>query len=192
MSLGPQTTRDKILEHGMALLQARGYNGFSYQDLADHLAIRKASIHHHFATKEELGVALADMYRDAFIAWASHTEHKYPTAPERIAAYFRLLLRVSGQGDRVCPAGAFAADWNTLSPAVQAAAQRFFKQARNWIVGVIRQGQSAGDFTRARTADELADVVIAAAQGGLLLNRVADRPQHFEAVSRTALGLLSA
>jgi TetR/AcrR family transcriptional repressor of nem operon len=184
------STRDKILEHGMELLQVRGFNGFSYQDLAERLDIRKASIHHHFATKEDLGIALADTYRDAFIAWAGHTEGKYPGATERVAAYFRLLLRVSGQGDRVCPAGAYAADWNTLSEPVQKAVNRFFATARGWLVQVVEQGQQAGEFTTAKPATDLADLVISAAQGGLLFNRVAPRTDHFEAVSKTALALL--
>jgi hypothetical protein len=30
------------------LIQTRGYSAFSYQDVADSLGIRKASIHYHF------------------------------------------------------------------------------------------------------------------------------------------------
>ncbi|HIE19064.1 TPA: TetR/AcrR family transcriptional regulator, partial [Candidatus Bathyarchaeota archaeon] len=35
-----------------------GYGGFSYSDLSKALGITKASIHHHFPSKEELGLAV--------------------------------------------------------------------------------------------------------------------------------------
>jgi len=40
-----------------ALIQSRGYSAFSYQDISDRLGIRKASIHYHFPSKTDLGVA---------------------------------------------------------------------------------------------------------------------------------------
>jgi TetR/AcrR family transcriptional repressor of nem operon len=36
-------------------LQTRGYNGFTYADIAAELGIAKASLHHHFASKALLG-----------------------------------------------------------------------------------------------------------------------------------------
>jgi TetR/AcrR family transcriptional repressor of nem operon len=55
-----------LLKLGSELLLSRGYNGFSYQDLSERLSIRKASIHHHFPSKEDLGLVLLDMYRKGF------------------------------------------------------------------------------------------------------------------------------
>ena len=46
--------------------QTRSYGAFSYQDIADALGIRKASIHYHFASKAELGAAVADRYTRRF------------------------------------------------------------------------------------------------------------------------------
>jgi len=40
------------------LVQVRGFNGFSYADIAAELHITKASLHYHFATKADLGEAL--------------------------------------------------------------------------------------------------------------------------------------
>ena len=57
------TRKDQILEVATELVQTRGYNAFSYQDLSDRLGITKASIHHHFPSKEDLGIAVAEKYR---------------------------------------------------------------------------------------------------------------------------------
>ena len=51
------TTAEDILDRAEALIQTRGYSAFSYQDISDTLGIRKASIHYHFPSKTDLGVA---------------------------------------------------------------------------------------------------------------------------------------
>jgi len=52
------TTRVALLKVAENQMRSRGYSAFSYADLAAKIGIRKASIHHHFPTKERLGQAL--------------------------------------------------------------------------------------------------------------------------------------
>jgi TetR/AcrR family transcriptional repressor of nem operon len=42
------------------LVQTRGFNGFSYADIAAEIGISKASLHYHFPTKAMLGERLID------------------------------------------------------------------------------------------------------------------------------------
>ena len=42
------STRERILDSAQALAQARGFNAFSYADIATELGVKKASIHYHF------------------------------------------------------------------------------------------------------------------------------------------------
>ena len=58
--------KTEILDAAADLVQSRSFSAFSYQDLSDILGIRKASIHHHFRTKDDLGVALAEHYREGY------------------------------------------------------------------------------------------------------------------------------
>jgi TetR/AcrR family transcriptional repressor of nem operon len=55
-------TADEILDLAETLIQARGCNAFSYQDIADKLGIRKASIHYHFPSKSDLGISVIERY----------------------------------------------------------------------------------------------------------------------------------
>ena len=61
-------TAEQILDLAETLIQTRGYSAFSYQDIADALGIRKASIHYHFPSKADLGVAVINRYIDRFDA----------------------------------------------------------------------------------------------------------------------------
>ena len=59
-------TAEKILDLAEMLMQTRGYSAFSYQDISDVVGIRKASIHYHFESKTDLGVAVIDRYTNRF------------------------------------------------------------------------------------------------------------------------------
>src|SRR6476469_3227193 len=59
-------TRAQLLSEAESLIRTRGYAAFSYADLAEKVGIRKASIHHHFPTKEILGATLIDEYLARF------------------------------------------------------------------------------------------------------------------------------
>src|SRR6185436_12952106 len=65
MSKEPADTATKILDVAELLVQARGFNGFSYADVADELGISKAALHYHFPGNAELQ-AYARLYADVF------------------------------------------------------------------------------------------------------------------------------
>ncbi len=61
-------TSTRILNVAERLMQTRGFNGFSYTNISAELGIAKASLHHHFATKAELGRMLIVRYSESFAA----------------------------------------------------------------------------------------------------------------------------
>ncbi|EQD50561.1 transcriptional regulator, TetR family, partial [mine drainage metagenome] len=44
---------EKIIDVAQQLVQSRGFNAFSYRDLADRISIRTASIHYYFPKKDD-------------------------------------------------------------------------------------------------------------------------------------------
>ena len=74
-------TKMRALTEALKLLQEVGYNGFSFQHVADALQIKKQSLFVHFKTKEDLGKSLIEYHRQRFAAWAEtmtffHQMHK--------------------------------------------------------------------------------------------------------------------
>ena len=65
-------TAAQILDTAEGLVQERGFNGFSYADVARELGVTKAALHYHFASKAELGDALIDRYAERFFAALVH------------------------------------------------------------------------------------------------------------------------
>lgn len=60
MSKEGKGRRDSILDEATRLFAERGYEGASMADLAARVGLRKASLFHHFASKEELRTAVLD------------------------------------------------------------------------------------------------------------------------------------
>ena len=60
-------TATRILDVAERLVQVRGFNAFSYADVAAELQITKAALHYHFASKADLGSALVARYTGDFI-----------------------------------------------------------------------------------------------------------------------------
>ena len=56
-------TAERILDAGERLAQTKGFNGFSYANVAAELGITNAALHYHFAGKAELGLALSSAIR---------------------------------------------------------------------------------------------------------------------------------
>src|SRR5271165_4875101 len=129
-SPAPETS-DRILAIAERLAQTRGFNGFSYADIASELAITKASLHYHFATKATLGRALVARYSERFATALSEID-KAAGAQKRIRRYMRLYESVL-VADRMCLCGMLAAEYQTLPVAMRRALKRFFDANEAWL-----------------------------------------------------------
>ena len=76
-------TASKILDVAERLVQLRGFNGFSYADVAEELGISKASLHYHFAGKAE---ALIERYASRFTASLDEIETRPVDARAKLGA----------------------------------------------------------------------------------------------------------
>ena len=54
------STRENILDAAQDLIQTRSFHGFSFQDVADRVGIRKASLYHHFDSKDAVALAVLE------------------------------------------------------------------------------------------------------------------------------------
>jgi TetR/AcrR family transcriptional regulator, transcriptional repressor for nem operon len=108
-------TADEILDVAETLIQTRGYSAFSYQDIADALGIHKASIHYHFASKTDLGVAVVDRYVKRFgAALAAVAADQSKSSMTMLNHYVEPYLAFADTPDRACLCGALASEMMVL------------------------------------------------------------------------------
>src|SRR5204862_4471611 len=87
-------TATRILDVAERLVQIRGFNGFSYADVATELGITKASLHYHFPGKAELGQALIARYAERFTTSLGRIDHDEPDARAKLESYAALYADV--------------------------------------------------------------------------------------------------
>ena len=107
-------TAQRILDIAERLLQTRGYNGFSYADIAAALAVTKASLHYHFPTKPDLAVALVRRYREAVGEAMADIAVTKKTVADRLDATVRLYTDTLNNEARICICAALAGEYWSL------------------------------------------------------------------------------
>src|SRR5262245_53203905 len=144
-SMAPRVlgTADRILDAAERLVQLRGFNAFSYADVAATVGIRKASLHYHFATKADLGLALVARYRRTFMESLSAIEADADRARDRLERYAELYGSVLRK-KRMCMCGMLATDAATLPKAMRESVAGFFEENVGWLQRVLDAGRKRG------------------------------------------------
>ena len=139
-----RSTAERILDVGEQLVQSRGYNAFSYADVAAELDLTKAALHYHFAGKAELGEALLNRYVTRFAEALAVIDAKPVDATSKLTSYADLYLDVL-QRQRMCLCGMLAAEFQTLPEPMRTIVVRFFKDNETWLSRVLGAGTHGGN-----------------------------------------------
>ncbi|MDA0268923.1 MAG: helix-turn-helix domain containing protein, partial [Cyanobacteria bacterium] len=97
-------TAQQILDVAQILVRQRGYSAFSYADISDRVGIRKASIHYHFPSKDELVRALVMRYRQTFQHQRDRIAQATPDPADQLCQ-FAALYRADLPTDQLCLCG---------------------------------------------------------------------------------------
>ena len=188
---GGRTERaSQILDVAERLAQTRGYNGFSYADVAAKLKITTASLHYHFAGKADLGEALIERYRARFAEELAAIDARPCDAPAKLDAYATLYADVLGD-QRMCLCGMLAAEYRTLPTAMQKALIRFFDENEDWLALVLEDGQQQATLQFVGTPSEAARLIISALEGAMLVARPYGDVERFRATASRLLESLT-
>ncbi len=184
-------TADRILDVAQRLVQQRGFNGFSYADVAEELGITTAALHYHFAGKAELGEALVARYASRFAQALDAIAAEPLAASVKLERYAGLYAEVF-RDQRMCLCGMLAAEFQTLPDAMREGVLRFFDHSEAWLRDVLEQGVREGTVAFDGTAGEAARTFLAGLEGAMLLARPSGDIERLEAASRGLLtGLTS-
>jgi TetR/AcrR family transcriptional repressor of nem operon len=184
-------TRTDILDAAERLVQTRGFNAFSYADIASELGLTTASLHYHFAGKAELGRTLIERYTERFGEALAAIDAAGGEAPAKLAAYADIYASVL-RDRRMCLCGMLAADYDTLSDPMRAAVVEFFDRNEAWLVVVLEQGEREGSLRLGGSAAEAAQALVSGLEGAMLIARPYGDPTRFEAAARRLVGALAA
>jgi TetR/AcrR family transcriptional repressor of nem operon len=172
--------RGRLLVEAEFLVRTRGYSGFSYADLAKAVGISKASIHHHFPAKEDLGAALIDTYRERYDASLKAIWEESASGLVRISAYARLYLEGLRQ-DQGCLCGVMACERDILPQRLRDGIARFFEEHLNWLQRVLEAGVKNATIRQGIDQATQAKLILSTLEGVLMLGRLFEEKSGFAA-----------
>jgi TetR/AcrR family transcriptional repressor of nem operon len=181
--------RDEILDAARELAQTVGFEAFSYADLAERVGIRSASIHHHFRYKQDLVAELLMRYRLDF-AQSTKALNAIDSAPDRLVAYAQLFTEVAAQG-RMCLCGMSAAEWSSIGDAGQDEVTAFLSEQHTWLTATLADGVKQAAFPGDLKPDPLAEVMLVALEGALLLARAGNQTPDATTIMKHLLRTVS-
>ena len=162
----------QILDLAEMLIQTRGYSAFSYQDIADAIGIRKASIHYHFASKADLGIAVIDRYDARFsAALAAIAADAAQSSMAMLDVYTQPYRAFADTPDKVCLSAALAGEMLALPDEVRIRVSRFFDGHQAWLTQIMERGAGTGEFRLSASPARMARMAFASLQGALLVKR---------------------
>lgn len=160
--------KEVILTEARRIAQAHGYNGMNFRELADRVGIKPASIYHHFASKADLGAAVAKRYWEDAAAYleAIYTEEADPKASlRRYPEVFRGSLESE---NRLCLGSFMSAEHDDLPETVMQEVQTFTEVNVAWLSRML---VSAGIVDTGHAAEARARAIFASIAGAQLMAR---------------------
>lgn len=168
----PLSTRTQIIEFSADRLRINGFEGFSYLDISRHLGITKASVHHHFPKKLDLGLALCDWTQEWFEQGFSHFDSKANSHWNKLERYARAAMRHSLNEQKICPISAFYSDLNKLPEPIKDRLKNLDDYELDWVTNVIKDGIENNEFMAQENPRALASLFIFSCKGALYYARL--------------------
>lgn len=183
---------EEILAVAQEMIQTRGYNGFSFRDIAAAVGVKSASIHYHFPTKGDLARAVAANYRASFAEATEEIARRNPSALKGLRDYVKLYERTLVQDRRLCLCGALGGEAETLPDEVRSEINLFFDDQRAWIAALLKEGQVHGDIRTDIDADSFAASFFAALEGAMIIARSTASPQLLKRAAEQLITMVTA
>jgi TetR/AcrR family transcriptional regulator, transcriptional repressor for nem operon len=171
MSKG-ELTRQKIIEQAAPLFNQLGYTGCSMQDIMAATGLEKGGLYRHFASKEELaGEAFrysVDLIRRARREGLETVEG----AVEQLRFMIRRFVEIHSLIPGGCPVMNTAIDADDGNPALRELAREAIREWKAKIAGIVKMGLERGQIRADTEPRGVANVVIAALEGALMISRL--------------------
>ncbi|MEZ5670441.1 MAG: TetR/AcrR family transcriptional regulator [Alphaproteobacteria bacterium] len=158
-----------ILDSAERMARTVGFNAFSFRDVAEDIGIRSASVHYHFPTKTELGIALTRRFAERLMAELGDADDADVPPSALLDRYVAAFRQLVDEGAQTCLCTVLAAEIGSLPPELAAEVRSFFGQLHAWLTRVfVRMPAAAAEDSRGG-AEVDAVLFQSAVQGGLLL-----------------------
>ncbi len=167
---------EEIIETAESMIRERGYNGFSFREIADAVGVKSASVHYHFPTKGDLGAVVARAYTEKFLLALGDPEAVTHAPKKLIERYIEACRYAIAKQDKMCLCGMLGAEIAALPDDVARETRIFFEKNIEWLAKVYMRMTNVG----AAGAQRRAYGAVATVEGAMILARTLKDPDAFD------------
>lgn len=181
-----QDIADHILTTAETLVQTKGYNAFSYKDIANIVGVKTSSIHYYFPSKADLGVAVIKKHIEWLGAELEQLINKKYSCKKKLELFIESIFTNTYLSNRkMCLGGMFASDVLTLPQEIQREARVFFNRLQDWMKRLLTEAIDKKEFCiEKKEINNEAFFVFSIIEGALLLTRLFQDETHLISIKK--------
>ena len=180
-----------IMNLAESLMQDKGFNGFSYANIASELGVKNAAIHYHFPTKEDLTIAVVNRYRERFKLWINNSRVTNLSHEGKLDWFLSIYTETRADKGKVCLVGAMETEFTSIPDTLQSEVQSLHKELLAWLEAILEDGRKDGAFEFKGDAANKAAVVLSTLQGALQMARALGTKKFRDVITQIKLDLLA-
>lgn len=136
-------TKEQIIKIADSFIREKGFNAFSFYDISNKVGIKTASIHYHFPSKADLGVAVINDHVEKLNIVVEEFRLKSPV--DKLNKFFSIYSNIKNE-NKICLVGSLATDFNTLNEKVKVKLKEFSELFLNWVSEFLEIGRKQDIF----------------------------------------------
>jgi TetR/AcrR family transcriptional repressor of nem operon len=171
MTKGEQT-RQRIVAAAAPIFNRRGFEGSSLADLMAATGLQKGGIYRHFSSKEELAAEAFDYAWEA--AWEVRMQHVDETGSpiRKLKQLIDNFVKIRPPVGGGCPMLNTAVDADDGNPVLRERVAKALRSWTQWIQTIVKEAIAAGETRAGVDPKNVATLVVASLEGGLMMSRV--------------------
>jgi TetR/AcrR family transcriptional repressor of nem operon len=185
-------SRENIINGAFALFKKKGFAATSINDLMTASGLKKGTIYFHFTGKEEIALLVLQRAREELMAFLE-TAARGGTPAENLEQYFSGTIDLHHRQEFVggCIFGNAALEMADSNQVLAAFINGVFQEWAVKMQQLIAKGQESGLFRRDVAADALAEQLVTATEGAIMLARLRKSDEPLRTCFNTFRALLA-
>lgn len=173
-----QDTKQHLLEHGVAMVLRHGYHDLGITALLQEAEVPKGSFYHHFASKEDFGLQVIDLYMEQVHAGLDACLGDASRPPlQRVRRFFELTEeKYRSEGYLGCLLGGLGQELSGVSEVFRRRVDACLSEIARRIAGCLEEAVHRGDLPADTDPQAMAQLLVNCWEGAALRTRVRRDP----------------
>ena len=169
-----RNSKQRMLEQGVALLLQHGYSDLGVATLLESTGLPKGSFYHHFASKEDFGLQVVDLYMQEVHAGLAHCLDDEGLPPlDRVRRFFELSAeKYRTQGNLGCLLGGLGQELSGISETFRLRVEECFRRIEDRLAHCFALAVERGELARSADPHAMAELLVNCWEGAALRSRL--------------------